>query len=181
MKKTSLLCFFLCFSLLVSPVFGADNKTTNYDDIQFPQWTKDLRRTEIITFGSLPFVTLWTTLGYGLAVKGSFHNPLDKSTSNYTQEEQKQIMMIAASASLALGLTDLAINLITRKIAKNKQDRIQKNINVIPLSKIGTDGQDLPEPQLPFEEERIFDAEKVEDAEVAKNEYYIGEMENAIF
>ena len=97
---------FLCLLavLIFSSNFAFAEKTSEQT---VPQWAKDLRRTEIITFGSLPFVTLWTTVGYGLAVHGTFHNPLNKSTTRYTQTEQKQIFAISAAAALALDLQTL--------------------------------------------------------------------------
>ncbi|WP_149554171.1 hypothetical protein [Treponema pectinovorum] len=181
MKNSFIVCFLLIFSFLLTPVFSASENSTNYDDINFPQWTKDLRRTEIITFGSLPFVTLWTSLGYGLIVQGSFHNPLDKSTSSYTQEQQKQIMMIAVSTSLALGLTDLLINLITRKIAKNKQNQVAKSITVIPLSKLNSQEKTFTPESFKFEESDLSETEDIENPTNSKKEYFIDGMEDAVY
>jgi len=142
MKKT-FLCFFtliLFFSLVPTEVFAAStsssSSTTSYDDINFPQWAKDLRRTEIITFGSLPFVTLWTTVGYSLAVYGKFKNPLDKSTSSFTENDQWNIIAISSAACVGLGLTDLAINLFLRS-QKNRKSGRNKNpqaYSVMPAS-----------------------------------------------
>ena len=171
-------------------VFGANfcfadtTSTTSYDDINFPQWAKDLRRTEIITFGSLPFVTLWTSMGYGLAVQGTFHNPLDKSSSDYSESEQKQIIAIAAAASVGLGLTDLIINLIVRSLKKSRQNKIQKTILVVPfseqqkmLSESGAENPPEPEnlPPPPPEEEQT------EEPQIETKDYLIRGLENAIF
>ncbi len=170
----ALILFFFSFSFI-----NADTKsTTNYDDINFPQWTKDLRRTEIITFGSLPFVTLWTSVAYGLAVQGTFHNPLDKSTSNYTEQQQKEIIAIAASASLALGLTDLAINLISRKIKSNKQKKIQKTIMVIPFSQEEKEGPAPLPPEKEFQDRN--ESPETENPELDQD-YFTGGMESAVF
>ena len=169
----------LCFSL--SSLFCDTSSSTDYDDINFPQWSKDLRRTEIITFGSLPFVTLWTSLGYGFAVQGKFHNPLDKSTSGYTESQQKQIIAIAAGTSLALGLTDLAVNLITRKIRKNRQQKIEKTIRVVPLSQLEKENQDDKIPaEPPHSPSQEIDADFPLTNPPSKD-YLIRGMENAIF
>jgi len=121
----------LCFNLF-SPLVAED---TTYKDVNFPQWTKDLRRTEIIAFGSLPFVTLWTTVGYSLAVKGEFHSPLDKSSSGFTTDDQKAIIAIAAATSLGLGLLDLGITLIKRHIRLKKSKAARPDeVTIIPFS-----------------------------------------------
>lgn len=106
---------------------ASTSSSTNYDDIHFPQWVRDVRRTEIITFGSLPFVTLWTTVGYSLGKYGKFKNPLDKSTSSFTEDDQWNIIAISAATCVGLGLTDLTINLILRS---QKQRRLRRqNMN----------------------------------------------------
>ena len=117
----TLISIFLLFSLAPSSLHA--DTAANFDDIEFPQWAKDLRRTEIITFGSLPFVTLWTTVGYSLYEYGEFRNPLDKSTDSFTEDDQWKIIKISAATCLALGLTDLTINLITRA---QKESRLRK-------------------------------------------------------
>jgi len=130
MKK--MISLLLMLSFLLSPLVAED---TTYKDVNFPQWTKDLRRTEIITFGSLPFVTLWTTVGYSLITKGEFHSPLDKSSSGFSSGDQAAIIGIAAATSLGLGLLDLGITLI-RRHAKEKKNRRQRpdEVQVIPFS-----------------------------------------------
>lgn len=130
MKK--IVSAFLIIALLVIPACAKDS---TYSDIAFPQWAKDLRRTEIIMFGSLPFVTLWTTVGYSLAVKGEFHSPLDKSSSGFSSGDQARIIGIAAATSVGLGLFDLAFTLISRKIkAKKRRDTSTDGVQVIPFS-----------------------------------------------
>lgn len=178
-KLKRFLCLLTVLVFSGNFIFAADTtSSTKYDDINFPQWAKDLRRTEIITFGSLPFVTLWTSTAYGLAVQGSFHNPLDKSSSSYTESQQKQIMVIAAATSLGLGLTDLIINLITRNIKISKQKKAEKTIRVIPFSEQQHDNndnkiniyeqeheEDLPPPDIQIEKiEKIYLIEGLEGA-----------------
>lgn len=173
MKFRKILALILVF--LFSFSFLSADTATSYDDINFPQWTKDLRRTEIITFGSLPFVTLWTTVGYSLIVKGSFHNPLDKSTSSFTENEQKKIMAISALTSIGFGLTDLAINLITRQIKTQKQRKVIKTITVIPLS------EQIKEERLPPPAPNQDDEFEDNAMEFPQKDYFISGMEDAVF
>jgi hypothetical protein len=139
MKKTRIL-FFLIFSLIfIAPAFPqtVTPQIEPYTKDEFPQWARDLRRTEIITFGSLPFITLTATLGFGIARwanGGTFPNPLDKSASGYTQDEQIQILLISVGTSVVLGLTDLTINLVKRHSAKKRQNSNSGAITVTPQS-----------------------------------------------
>ena len=66
MKKrlVSLVLISALFLNFAAPVFADDTTPVPYDDKEFPQTLKDLRRFEIITLGALPFVTLDTTLVY---------------------------------------------------------------------------------------------------------------------
>ena len=118
--KTRACCIVLLVTLLAH-CFA--DEATSYDDIAFPQWAKDLRRTEIITFGSLPFVTIWVTLAYSEIKYGEFHNPLDKSADGFSTDDQKQIMQFAALSCVALGVTDLTITLVRRLVKNRKATR----------------------------------------------------------
>ena len=140
MKKfvRTLLLLFLVFSLGTQQLFAEDSSSATYDDINFPQWVRDLRRTEIITLGSLPFVTLWATVGYSLYEYGEFRNPLDKSTDGFTEDDQWKIIKMSAATCVALGLTDLTINLIARarKESRLKKEREMQPFTVTPMSQL---------------------------------------------
>ena len=99
----------------------------------FPPWAKDLRRTEIITLGSLPFVTLWTTIAYSLAVYGQMTNPIDKSSSNFTEDDQWRIIGISLGACTVLGITDLLISIMNRHSREMRERNAYREIKVIPL------------------------------------------------
>lgn len=161
----------LIFTFAPLNFFAEDNSSS----IDIPLWLKDFRRTEIITFGSLPFVTIWTSLGYGFLTYGEFQNPLDKSNSNYTESDQKKIITIAALTSIGLGLTDLVINLISRKVQSSKEKKVERAINVIPLSE---ELRDFESYSKNFEEET---PDKDEIFPQNKNEYLIKGLENAFF
>ena len=181
MKK---FCFFLLFifSFLLLPqnLFAEESAVSGYDDINFPQWAKDLRRTEIITFGSLPFVTLWTTVGYSLYEYGEFRNPLDKNTDSFTEDDQWKIIKISAATCVALGLTDLTINLIRRS---QKEKRLKKLRDMQPYTVSAEKERAIPKI---YEEETDEEAEKRLKSEMKmdsakKNKTFIDGAESAVF
>ncbi len=143
-KKIFAFLTIIFFSFNLYAQSSSSSSSTNpkeYSENEFPQWTKDLRRAEIITFGSLPFVTLGVSVAYGSYLYftnqiDSFPNPLDKSTSSYTQDQQLKIVGISLGVSAVFGLTDFIVNLIknnkkTQEINLNEQ---QKNIIVVPIN-----------------------------------------------
>lgn len=171
-----LISIFLFFSLVPEKLFAED---TTYSDIEFPQWVHDLRRTEIITFGSLPFVTLWTTLGYSLAVYGEFRNPLSKNTDDFTEDDQWKIIKISAATCIGLGLTDLTINLITRA---RRQKRLRKELESRPFTV--TPQSQMLRPRLEEETdeqalERLKREKEIDEENSRK--FFVGEVESALF
>ena len=56
--------FFSFIFNFCSPLFCEDTTPKPYTDEEFSQVAKDIRRFEIITLGSMPFVTLDTMLVY---------------------------------------------------------------------------------------------------------------------
>ena len=69
--------------------------STQFDMTGFPQWTKDLRRAEIVAFGSFPLVYLFTNLGTGLIVPGRFNTG--------------EVLLIAAGGAVLIGFVDFCI------------------------------------------------------------------------
>ncbi|MCH5291399.1 MAG: hypothetical protein J1D88_06570 [Treponema sp.] len=153
-RKPFFACLFLFALFVVFPPYcSADSAATDsasteageaepYTKDEFPRWARDMRRTEIIIFGSMPFVTLGVTLAYGgyLYASGqtsSFPNPLDKTSEGFTTEQQFAILGIAGGISVALGLTDLLITLVRRKNAAKRLERLHERegtIVVTPLT-----------------------------------------------
>jgi len=94
-----------------------------YTDDEFPQWLKDLRRAEIIFFGSLPFTLLISLQGY--EITRYFINDMDPlytpwpfrsaQAPAYTFEEQMVVIGSAVIISGLLALTDYIIGKITRR------------------------------------------------------------------
>ncbi len=128
----------LCaFSL---PLFSEPTITVegyNEKEHRIPVWAKDLRRTEIITLGSLPFTTLGTKAGYTIwryfshRFDSSFiPNPLAKTSdgAHLDSSEQKKVFAIAISTSLVLGITDFTITQIKRGIERREARAEQKKL-----------------------------------------------------
>ena len=134
--KILLLSLFFNFSL---PAFSDDSTPKPYEDDEFPQTLKDIRRFEIITIGALPFVTLDTTLVYSNYrwYRHDFddaYKPDIFSAASYTQEEQKGIILTSVGICLGIGLTDLVVQLVKRGIKKHKPQVNYDDIAVIPIS-----------------------------------------------
>jgi hypothetical protein len=117
------IAFLLVFVLLSGPIFAADPVVIEpYTKDEFPSWAKDLRRAEIITLGSLPFVTLTVTLAYSLvgwSASGFTENTpslFSRTTdSSMTEDDQLLILGISLGVSVVLGLVDLFVNIHKRK------------------------------------------------------------------
>ena len=143
-KKCAVL---LLLCVIVFPCRAKEAKDTTpapYTDDEFPQFMKDLRRAEIISFGALPFVTLTSTIVYSSARYAQhgfnseyFPNPFAKASASngYSTAEQAGILLTSAGISVGIGLTDLLVSVIRRKAAKKKLERKEKApIVVTPIA-----------------------------------------------
>lgn len=136
-----IISFFILLVFSCGIVFSAEPTVTiePYTKDQIPNWAKDLRRTEIITLGSLPFVTIGVTMGYSFYRVFSndmdfsyFINPLSSSASaSLTEKEQKGLIFSSLGISTLIGLTDLTINFIQRKISEKKEIELEKGSVII--------------------------------------------------
>lgn len=133
MKKICSIFILLFFSL---GIFCADTSPEPYTKDEFSPWLHQLRRSEIVTLGSLPFTTLTTSLGYSIYryVANDYNpeftpNPFSPAQASLTVEEQKQIFYISLSASLLVGLIDFTITMI-----KNKKSKIDTENNEQPYT-----------------------------------------------
>ena len=97
-----------------------------------PSWAKNLRRSEIVTLGSLPFTALGVTLAYSLYRYGAndFNPayipnpfPLSSAEAKLSTTEQVGIIGTAAALSVAVGLTDFIV--LQVKAARQKKN-VQK-------------------------------------------------------
>jgi hypothetical protein len=108
----------------VSMVHGQEiNVPEPYKEDEFPQWLQDLRRAEIIFFGSLPFTLLISLQGY--EITRYFINDMDPlytpwpfrsaQAPSYSFEEQMAVIGSAVVLSGLIALTDYIIGKITHR------------------------------------------------------------------
>ena len=139
-RKLIALLILISFSFCIF----ADEKHTPepYEENEFPSWTIDLRRSEIVTFGSLPFVTLGVTIGYSFyryAANGFDYdylpNPFAKSSAaaNLNSDEQIGIFISSGIISLIIGIVDYVISRIERRRADEdyENERLRQQESVV--------------------------------------------------
>ena len=161
--KKRLIAKILFFSFLINftiPLFSEDKTPKPYEDDEFPQTLKDIRRFEIITLGALPFVTLDTTLAYSTYryAKNDFntaYKPDIFSSSSFTQDEQKGIILTSLGICVGIGATDLIVQLIKRSSKKRKAQINYDDIAVTPI----TEDEDASQIPLPQEFQNILEEE----------------------
>ena len=110
-----LLCFVSSFAL-----YAQSSSTTGniqFDMTGFPLWAKDLRRGEIVAFGSFPFAYFFATFGFDTYrfFNNGFNTryapwPFTSSAAiEQTQDEKIITLSIAAGAAIVIALVDYAI------------------------------------------------------------------------
>jgi hypothetical protein len=122
--------------ILLLALFSRVSAQNSFDTAGFPQWAKDLRRFEIVAFGSYPFTIFFTTTGMDL-YRWNANNGMNMNDRRYApwplkstgavemdKEEYIKTMTIAAGASVAVALVDYLIV----KIKRNKARRIAARI-----------------------------------------------------
>lgn len=142
-KKIISVFLLLCFIFSLS----AETKNTTpepYKDDEFPVFLKDLRRFEIVTLGSIPFVLMDTNLVYSSIdyFSGeSTANPSPFVTKNYEKPEDfftDKTVWTTVGVSVGIGLTDLIVQIIKRNIKKNNAKKRISN-SAINITKIEDD------------------------------------------
>jgi len=116
-----------------------------FDTTGFPQWAKDLRRWEIIAFGSFPFTMLFTTTGMDM-YRWSDANGMDMSEEgrryapwplksagavSMEKEEFETVLKIAACLSIGIAFADLIIVQIKRYKARKKAEAMPAGTTII--------------------------------------------------
>lgn len=126
--------FTILISLLNSsfPVFSETAEP--YEKDEFPGILHDIRRAEIITLGSMPFITFSATLGYSFGKYAShnfdssyFVNPFSSTDENsFSTDEQIGILLTSLGISAGIGLTDFIVHAVKRS---NRQRKLKKQKN----------------------------------------------------
>ena len=133
-KRTAVIvaAILLLINVPVFPDSASSTEPVPYDKNEFPQWSKDLRRAEIVSFGSLPFVTIGVTMGYGSYLyftgsTSSFPNPLDKSGNSFSSEEQLKIF--GMSLGISCGMKVLLLLHTSRRSHTRNTHTAQKHLH----------------------------------------------------
>ena len=149
MKKFFFLVILSLF--LVFPVFrvmaqdAASMSSTSFDMTGFPQWSKDLRRGEIVAFGSFPFALFTTTFimesyrwnaeaNMDFSDEGRRYAPWPfKSAGGYdmTNDERELTLAAAAGLSAAVALTDFIIVQIKRQKERRRTENIPSGTAIV--------------------------------------------------
>lgn len=143
--KRFLLILFFC-SLFI-PLFCAETNTpAPYGPAEFPPWQKDLRRAEILSFGSLPFVTFFSSIYYDVyryfshdKQEGYLPWPLKNAETSIplTEDEQKTIFFSAIGISIGVAVVDFSWRAIRRSLTTRSSEKKRQNeifpITIMPL------------------------------------------------
>ncbi|HCC38314.1 MAG TPA: hypothetical protein DEQ14_12325 [Treponema sp.] len=147
---------FVLLLLLIAPVMRIAAQTTStttstpapivtIDTSIFPQWAKDIRRGEIIAFGSFPFTMFTATFAMDM-YRWADNNGLDWSDAGrryapwplksagaieMTNKEYETTIAIAAGLSLALAITDFIIIQIKRHKAREFAESLPAGTTII--------------------------------------------------
>jgi hypothetical protein len=126
-----LLAFLLLgFALYAQTSADASMGSTQFDMSGFPQWTRDLRRAEIVAFGSFPFAYFFTNFSFDMYRCAS--NGWDRQYAPWpakpaaaieqTREEKIRVLQIAAGGAILISLIDYGIVRYKRS-QKEKESR----------------------------------------------------------
>ena len=126
--------FFFCLSGLPAQTGSSGQTSSHFDMTGAPQWVKDLRRAEIIAFGSFPIMYLVSSYGVEFTV------------NSYGQAQRFRSIGIAAGGSVLLALADYSIVLAKRKRQERSARSLPPGTPIIIRTPL--DG-DEPEKTLP--------------------------------
>jgi hypothetical protein len=151
-KRTSFFFLLLALPVFLVPAQTSDTNTKNnfFDLSGAPQWVRDLRRWEIVAFGTIPFAMFTATFGMDMYRWNKANNmdfsdagrryapwPLKSAGAiNMDSREMEQTLIIAASLCVSVAVTDLIITLIKRHKAQKRAEALPHNaitINRRPL------------------------------------------------
>jgi hypothetical protein len=125
--------FLLLGFALYAQADDASMVSTQFDMSGFPQWTRDLRRAEIVAFGAFPFTYFFTNFGFDMYRCAS--NGWDRQYAPWpvkpaaaieqTQDEKIRVLTIAAGGAVLISLIDYGI-------VRYKRSQQEKEIRSLP-------------------------------------------------
>jgi len=170
-KKIALLLLLTMVPVFLVPA-QTDTIPSIFESDNVPQWIKDLRRWEIVAFGSIPFTMLTATFamdmyrwqnanGMDFSEEGRRYAPWPmKATGAIVMEskEQEKVFIIAAGLSLGIAMVDQVVVQIKRHRARRKAEALPVGTIIItrkpwseetPEAQDGIDADDEAVPLTP--------------------------------
>jgi len=131
-KKRAFFILFFC-GLIINVYSQTRSASTGFDMTGFPLWAKDLRRAEIVAFGSFPLMYFFANFGvdtYRWSNHGSDMRyvpwPFNSAgTIEKTQNEKFMTLGIAAGGAVLAALIDYGI-------MRYKRSRLEKELESLP-------------------------------------------------
>ncbi len=162
-RLLSSVIFFVLTVCLIFPsdTDDAENEPVPYSEDEFNPVLKDLRRAEIIAFGSFPFVVFFSTIYYD--VYRYFSHDMqdaylpwpfkDASTAiSVSEDEQKMILFTSIGISVGIAAFDFIFRAIFRNIKEKKaEEEARKNIHPIQIKPLIRANEEslYPQPSIP--------------------------------
>jgi len=124
------LLFFVTFPNAYSQTTGdAGMTSTQFDMSGFPLWAKDLRRGEIVAFGSFPFMYFFSNFGFDTYRWANHNNDMryapwpfnSAGTVGKTMDEKFITLGIAAGGSILIALVDYGIMRYKRNLLEKEK------------------------------------------------------------
>jgi hypothetical protein len=140
--------FFICVN--------ANAQTTEEPEYTYPQWAKDLRRADVVAFGTFPFT--WLISSTIMDLRRSAAHGWDRNYYPWpakpagapamTNEEYIQTFAIAGAMSVGLALVDALIVHIKRRRIARQNENLPKGDPII-IKRQMPDGQVIEDAVIP--------------------------------
>jgi hypothetical protein len=173
MKHGTIFLIFLSLLLALVPVnlrgqtsTGTELKSTQFDTTGFPTWVRDLRRAEIVAFGSFPFTFFFAsfamdTYRYVSHDRNRLYAPWPLKPAGAIEMSQREVaitLSAAAAGSVLISLADYLIVKYKQNKRQRELDRLTGESPIILRSRLpegeetGEGGGASPEESPPFGE-----------------------------
>jgi hypothetical protein len=159
MKKITAILLLLTVAAFLAPA-QTNTTSTTPDTPPVPQWARDIRRWEIVLFGSFPFsmFTVTTVMDLvrwnnanGMSFDDMRYAPWPLKSTGFvpmTNEEQVQTITIAVGVSAAVAFADMVIVQVKRHKARRRAEALPVGTAIItrtPLPNDAEDSEAIPE------------------------------------
>jgi len=171
-KRKTLFFLLLAMPVLLVPAQTNDTTTSKFFDLSgAPQWVRDLRRWEIVAFGSIPFAMFTASFGMDMyrwdkangmdwSDSGRRYAPWPLKSAGAIAMEPKEIettLLIAAGLCVTAAFVDLIITQIKRAKERKRAEVLPQNATTI--TRTPSNGE---EPQIQEEQPEVIDAGDLE-------------------